>query len=58
MKRLDHVRVCVVGAGPTGLTTLKNLVEAGITDVVCHELQGETGGIWAFSDDPGLAERL
>lgn len=52
MSRADHVRVCVVGAGPTGLTTVKNLVEAGITDIVCHEAQGESGGIWVFSDDP------
>lgn len=41
-----------MGAGPTGLTTLKNLVEAGITNIVCHELQGETGGIWVFSEEP------
>lgn len=52
VKKLGHVRVCVVGAGPTGLTTLKNLLEASITDIVCHELQGETGGIWAFSENP------
>lgn len=51
MKR-DHFRICVIGAGPTGLTTIKNLAEAGLTDIVCHEAQGETGGIWAYSDDP------
>jgi len=49
---MDHFRVCVVGAGPAGLTTVKNLAEMGITDIVCHEAQGETGGIWVFSDDP------
>lgn len=40
-----------MGAGPTGLTTIKNLVAAGVTDIICHEMQGETGGIWAFSED-------
>ncbi|MBW3098835.1 flavin-containing monooxygenase [Pseudohoeflea coraliihabitans] len=49
---MSHYRVCIVGAGPTGLTTVKNLAEAGITDMVCHEAQSETGGIWVYSDDP------
>lgn len=48
----EHFRVCVIGAGPTGLTTLKNLGDAGIDDVICHEAQDATGGIWVFSDDP------
>lgn len=48
----DHFRICVIGAGPTGLTTIKNLVEAGLTGIVCHEAQDATGGIWAYSDDP------
>ena len=30
------VRVCVVGAGPCGLTTAKNLVVEGL-DFVCYE---------------------
>jgi len=49
---LDHFRVCIIGAGPTGLTAIKNLAEAGISDIVCHEAQDATGGIWAYSDDP------
>lgn len=44
--------MCIIGAGPTGLTTIKNLAEAGITDIVCHEAQPETGGIWVYSEDP------
>lgn len=49
---VEHFRVCVIGAGPTGLTTLKNLADAGIDDVICHEAQDATGGIWVFSEDP------
>ncbi len=49
---VEHFRVCVIGAGPTGLTTLKNLADAGICDVICHEAQDATGGIWVFSQDP------
>lgn len=49
---LEHFQVCVIGAGPTGLTTLKNVAEAGITDLVCHEAQDSTGGIWVYSEAP------
>ncbi|MCY0095381.1 flavin-containing monooxygenase [Hoeflea ulvae] len=49
---MDHYRVCVVGAGPTGLATIKSLAEAGITDLICHEAQDASGGIWVYSDDP------
>lgn len=49
---LEHFQACVIGAGPTGLTTLKNFAEAGISNIVCHEAQDVTGGIWAYSDDP------
>lgn len=49
---MAHSEVCVIGAGPCGLTTVKNLVQAGIADIKCHEAQREIGGIWAYSPDP------
>lgn len=49
---VEHFRVCVIGAGPTGLTALKNVAAAGITDLVCHEAQDSTGGIWVYSENP------
>lgn len=48
----DHRRVCVVGAGPSGLAALKALAEAGVEDMICHEAEDEIGGIWVYSDDP------
>jgi cation diffusion facilitator CzcD-associated flavoprotein CzcO len=45
-------RICVIGAGPCGLTTLKNLLEAGCGNVVCYEESTGIGGNWAFTDDP------
>jgi cation diffusion facilitator CzcD-associated flavoprotein CzcO len=45
-------RVCVIGAGPCGLTTLKNLLQAGCRNVVCYEEHSGIGGNWAFTDDP------
>src|SRR6185436_11379012 len=46
------MRVCVIGAGPCGLAAVKNLLEAGCTDVVCYEEHDAIGGNWAFTDDP------
>ena len=52
---MAHSVVCVIGAGPCGLTTVKNLVQAGVTDIICHEAQREPGGLWAYSADPQRA---
>jgi cation diffusion facilitator CzcD-associated flavoprotein CzcO len=43
------VRVCVVGAGPCGLTTVKNLVAEGL-DFVCYEEASAVGGNWVYDD--------
>jgi cation diffusion facilitator CzcD-associated flavoprotein CzcO len=45
-------RICVIGAGPCGLTALKNVLQAGCRNVVCYEESGGIGGNWAFTDDP------
>jgi cation diffusion facilitator CzcD-associated flavoprotein CzcO len=55
VKRPDEKRICVIGAGPCGLTALKNLLQAGCRDVVCYEESGGIGGNWAFTDDPHRA---
>ena len=46
-----HHRVCVVGAGPCGLTAVRNLEKSGIDDLVCHEGYDAIGGLWAYSED-------
>jgi cation diffusion facilitator CzcD-associated flavoprotein CzcO len=46
------VRVCVVGAGPCGLTTVKNLLAEGI-DFVCYEEASAVGGNWVYDDSAG-----
>jgi cation diffusion facilitator CzcD-associated flavoprotein CzcO len=45
-------RVCVIGAGPCGLTTVKNLLATGIDDVVCYEEAAAIGGNWVYDDAP------
>lgn len=47
----NHHKVCIVGAGPCGLTAIKNSIDNGVTDVVCHEALDSIGGIWAYSED-------
>jgi cation diffusion facilitator CzcD-associated flavoprotein CzcO len=43
-------RICVVGAGPCGLTTLKNLIAAGLDDVVCYDESDTIAGTWVFNE--------
>ena len=42
-------KVCVIGAGCSGITALKNLLQAGVTDVVCYEQNDQVGGNWIYS---------
>jgi cation diffusion facilitator CzcD-associated flavoprotein CzcO len=50
-KRSDR-RICVVGAGPCGLTTLKNLIAAGLNNIVCYDEGSAIGGNWVFHEGP------
>ena len=51
----DHAdRVCIIGAGPSGLSALyhfNKLQKSGvkIPEVVCYEKQSDIGGQWNFS---------
>lgn len=45
-------RVCVVGAGPSGLTTTKTLIEAGL-QVDCFEASPDIGGHWVLGNPNG-----
>ncbi len=47
-----HHTVCVVGAGPCGLTAIRNLSKHGVESLVCHEGYEAVGGLWAYSEDP------
>ncbi len=43
---------CVIGAGPSGLTTLKNFSQAGIL-VEGFEAAEDLGGVWNFAQPSG-----
>ena len=45
-------RVCVVGAGPSGLVTTKTLLQAGLA-VDCYETSPAIGGHWVLNNPSG-----
>lgn len=45
-------RVCVIGAGPSGITAAKNLLDQGL-EVVVYDLGKEVGGNWVFTEEVG-----
>ncbi|HYO87530.1 MAG TPA: NAD(P)-binding domain-containing protein [Candidatus Limnocylindrales bacterium] len=46
-------RVCIIGAGPSGITAIKQCLQAGLTQIVCYEKQDQVGGNWIFSPEGG-----
>lgn len=42
-------RVCIIGAGPSGITALKNLLDEGI-EAVAFDRNDEVGGNWIYSE--------
>jgi cation diffusion facilitator CzcD-associated flavoprotein CzcO len=47
-----RVRVCVIGAGPSGITAAKNCLAAAL-DVVVFEKNDKVGGNWVFDASTG-----
>jgi thioredoxin reductase len=45
-------RVCVIGAGPSGITAAKNLLDEG-HEVTVFDLGTEVGGNWVFNENTG-----
>ncbi len=42
-------RVCIIGAGCSGITAIKNLIQAGLKDITCYEQNDQVGGNWIFT---------
>jgi hypothetical protein len=43
----------VIGAGPSGITAAKNLLQVGLRDLVVYDKNDQVGGNWLFSPAPG-----
>jgi len=51
-------RVCVIGAGPSGMSVLYHFnklrkQDKDIPEVVCFEKQSNWGGLWKYSEETG-----
>lgn len=44
-------KVCVIGAGPSGITALKNLLDQGL-EVLCYDFNSDVGGNWIYNENP------
>jgi hypothetical protein len=53
MKSGTQARVCIIGAGPSGITAAKHLLQVGHTNFVIYERGAEVGGTWVYSEDGG-----
>lgn len=45
-------RICVIGAGPSGLTATKTLAQAGL-DAECYDISSVIGGQWVIDNPNG-----
>ena len=43
-------KICIIGAGPCGITAAKNLIEQGLTNFTVFEKNSELGGNWVFNE--------
>ena len=50
--KLSDKKVCVIGAGPSGLTAVKNCLQYGL-DVTVFEKNNKVGGNWVFNAKTG-----
>ncbi|WP_298627764.1 NAD(P)-binding domain-containing protein [uncultured Legionella sp.] len=41
-------RICVIGAGPSGIAAIKNLQEQGLTSITAFEKNNQIGGNWVY----------
>lgn len=51
MKTGNDVRVCIIGAGPSGITAAKHLLQVGHTNFVVYDKNDQVGGLWIYSPE-------
>lgn len=49
MEPKSQPKVAIIGAGCSGITAVKNLVEIGLKNIVCFEQNDQIGGNWVYS---------
>ncbi|KAK3942658.1 flavin-containing monooxygenase 9 [Diplogelasinospora grovesii] len=56
-RAMEKARVAVIGAGPSGLSMLKQLREDGFK-VTLYERRNRVGGLWAYTENPAYTTAL
>lgn len=46
------MRIAIIGAGCSGLTAIKNLLDAGLEEIICFEKNDQIGGNWVYTSAP------
>lgn len=46
---MNSKRICIIGAGCSGLTAIKSMVDEGLQDVTCYEQNPWIGGNWHYT---------
>ena len=49
---METPRVCIIGAGPSGIAAGKHLLQVGLKNFVIYDKGREVGGNWVYSPDP------
>ncbi|HMV13394.1 MAG TPA: NAD(P)-binding protein, partial [Nitrosomonas sp.] len=49
------MKIAIIGAGCSGLSAIKQLAAAGLTDITCFEKTDRLGGNWAYTEKPGYS---
>ncbi|TAL59381.1 MAG: monooxygenase, partial [Legionella sp.] len=50
LKDKKSPRICVIGAGPSGLAAIKNLQEQGLKRITVFEQNNQLGGNWVYDE--------
>ena len=53
IKNNTQLRICIIGAGPSGITAAKNLKDAGFNKIVVFDRGSTVGGNWVFNAESG-----
>lgn len=46
------MRIAIIGSGCSGLTAIKNLLDAGLKEIICFEKSDQIGGNWVYTAAP------
>lgn len=50
LKEKNSPRICIIGAGPSGIAAVKNIQEQGVKNVTVFEKNNQIGGNWIFDE--------